>query len=97
MKKKKEEPIVGQPDPLSVSSVKYVRRIQGGHYEYGHVVLGITRDLDKYIRQGVVGTYDAAANAHHFEPAVEHTATSGGTYYEDLHRRNHGDFTHRRA
>ena len=96
MKKKKEEPVPEQT-PLSAPPVKYVRRIKGGKYEYGHVKVGLTRDLDKYVPVGIVGTYEAAANAQHFEPAAPHTATSGGTYYEDLHSRNQGKHTYRRA
>lgn len=51
---------------------KFVRRIQGGKYEYGIVVLGDTRPADKYVRVGVVGTYEEAANASQFAPAVAH-------------------------
>ena len=73
------------------SPVKYIRRTASGKYEHGHVILGITRDEDKYVKTGIVGTYEAAANASKFEPVVPHNSTSGGTYYEDLHHsRNQG-------
>lgn len=74
--------------------VKFVRRTTSGKYEHGHIMLGETRDKDKYVRTSVVKTYDEAANAQHFEPAVEHKhGANGMTYYEGLHSRNQGHHT----
>ena len=80
-----------RPDPTPVAPPRFVRLTPKGKYEHGYVLLGETRDKDKYVRVGVVGTYEEAANAENFEPAVPHNSTSGGTYYENLHSRNQGN------
>ena len=76
--------------PYTPPPVKYVRRTKD-KYEFGIVLLGETRDKDKYVRTGIVGTYEEAANAENFEPAAPHNPAGGGTYYENLHSRNQGN------
>ena len=80
-----------RPDPTPVANPRFVRRTPKGKYEHGYVLLGETREKDKYVRVGIVGTYEEAANAENFEPAVPHNPTAGGTYYENLHSRNQGN------
>lgn len=90
--KRKTEPVRLAPPPANPFGVKFVRRTEDGRYEHGHVVLGDTRKSDQYVRTGVVGTYDEAANASNFAPAVKHTASGGNTFYElPEHTRNHGN------
>ena len=77
--------------PYTPPPVKYVRR-EKGKYEFGIVLLGETRDKDKYVRTGIVGTYEEAANASEFEPSVKHS-TKGATYYdlENVRCRDYGN------
>ena len=90
--KRKNEPLILAPPPKNPFGVKFVRRTEGGKYEHGHAVLGSTRKDDKYVRTGVVDTYDEAANASNFEPAVEHKPAGGATFYElPAHTRNQGN------
>ena len=69
--------------------VTFVRRLPDGKYEHGHILLGLTRSDDEYVRIGLVGSYDAAANAAKFEPAAKHNPGSN-TFYGSLHSRNFG-------
>ena len=77
--------------PYTPPPVKYVRRTKG-KYEFGIVLLGETRDKDKYVKHGIVGTYEEAANASEFEPAVKHSNT-GAAYYdlENVRCRDYGN------
>ena len=80
-----------RPAPYTPPPVKYVRRTKG-KYEFGIVLLGETRDKDKYVKHGIVGTYEEAANASEFEPAVKHSNT-GAAYYdlENVRCRDYGN------
>ena len=84
-----------RPDPTPIANPRFVRRMGAGKhkgkYEHGYVLLGETREKDKYVRVGIVGTYEEAANAENFEPAAPHNPAAGGTYYENLHSRNQGN------
>lgn len=88
MTKKKTPQNQYKPPPMP--PVKFVRKMENGKYEHGHIVLGLTRAEDKYVRAGIVDTCEAAANAQSFAPAVAH-CSSGSTLYDNPHRRDFGD------
>lgn len=52
----KKATLSNQYKPPPMPPVKFVRKMENGKYEHGHIMLGLTRAEDKYVRAGIVDT-----------------------------------------